>query len=217
MGQLPATMMYCHNKANSFEPKVVFNYTVSKLSCIWIVKIHERLKWLADSNLQQQTTATFSSTCFRTPWEEGDIMHSEANQIQDPESFETGVSWWPIFEDQWYQCTSSSQATVSKRTLWEENSDWSKAGRLGQEVHEWHWRTISGRFRQNADFFENGKSEQTDENSKSRWEFIFQLAPFNLWNLWSIFLATTVALPQRQETQARQRYMQKRTSAVAAV
>ena len=69
------------------------------------------------------------------------------------------------------------------------------------------------RFRQTA-FFENDKSEQNDENSRSRWELMFQLTTLNLW---SIFLATTVALPQRQETQARQRCMQKRTSAVAAL
>ena len=102
-------------------------------------------------------------------------MHSEANQIQDPESFETGVSWGPTCRKIEDQCTLSSQATVSERTLWEGNSDWSKAIRLGQEFNEWHWRTISGRFRQNADFLKMTRANKTtriqevDENSFFNW------------------------------------------------
>ena len=168
---------YCHSKANPFQANGVQYYTwicfqVAAFELSNSRNSKEQYKNLQQQILQPSFLASLKnklefqehplpSTCFRTPWEEGDIMHSEANQIQDPESRNVGVSWWPMCKKIEDQCASSSQATVSKGGIvWREF--WLiYINRIGTGI----FTNIEELYQAEGRIFENGKSD----NSRSRW------------------------------------------------
>lgn len=164
-------------RPNPSNQKYCFNYT---WSCFQ-VKLHlngqnsrkaEVIRWFY-SNLQQQTTATFSAS--------GLLERRVISCTAKPIKFKILSRLKQVYHGGRHakrlkiNAREAVKQLFPKRALWKENSGWSKAIRLGQEVHEWHWRTISGRFRQNADFLKMTRANKTmriqevDDNSFLNW------------------------------------------------